>query len=1067
MLNGVYAGRESEKPFALFGDDLGTDLYGGLAPGKWTLEATPYQGDVPGSIVEVTFEIKKGFKPTPSPTVNADIRIYLWLVNTETQARVMEVTTEMPIAAASSKYSIEAVVVGMSEPMSMKFFLDSKRVSTDRSDGPYFLFGKENGLPRGDVDGLLTVGTQHKINARVIDGQGNQIANAIRFFTLVDPPQTIVLHLWNAASSKKIKRIDPDDVIPVDPSDEFTIKAIPKALKNKNDGIDVKRVDFYRNQEMISSQLTSPFFMFGKDDSGHLIPGLNVGRHYVQAFAYDDKDDLIEQRGLVFYMADDTPTDQPIAPTPIPTDKPIEEPPVAKIKGVKLYSAESINPAENAAIKKIGNGETVVTESTLFNIECLVKKAGLVDKVQFWIDDAFVVTEKHAPYFIYGDDGYKNPKQGNLGLGQHKLRCAALDGQENVIDDKTVQFLLEAPPGPTPEPTQAKPTLQPTDPMPTLQPTEEPPPTLGECGRGSKSSGSDYEITGELKQWHRISVTIDGPYVSEKDDYNPFANYRMTCKFTKNGQKMETAGFFAADGDAGNSGASSGNKWRCYFAPTETGRWDFQVDFRKGSGVALQYSSTAGDTLAPYNGISGNFFIDCSDKTGSRDFRGKGFLTRSKDHYYLRFQDGSFYLKNGADSPENFFGYNDFDDTYDTKTDKPPGQNSPTYFLHKYSSHFKDWNDGDPTWKNGKGKAIIGAVNYLASVGVNSIYMIPYNVDGGDGGDCWPWINHNERYRFDVSKLAQWEVVVNHMTEKGVMFHWVMQENENDRKIADNARLLYIREMLARFGHSPAMTVNMGEENNNKGWELKEISDWVRHIDPYGHPISLHTYFNVKNLSVMGYYEKVFDEDPRMMDMTSIQSWGNEVDIYVQQFRQRTSAYKWAVMLDEQVPPVNDFGTNKDKLRDIVWRCYLGGCAGAEWYFGYQEQLNDLRTENFRYADFLWSVNGFAHRFMTNDVQNFATMEPKKPGDANDCSKPWNSFCLYDTGKKYAIYFPDGTSNAQVDLRNTGGATFSIMWLNPRDGTKYNGGTISGGSWISLQAPSELYKDWAVLIQRA
>jgi len=40
----------------------------------------------------------------------------------------------------------------------------------------------------------------------------------------------------------------------------------------------------------------------------------------------------------------------------------------------------------------------------------------------------------------------------------------------------------------------------------------------------------------------------------------------------------------------------------------------------------------------------------------------------------------------------------------------------------------KDWQSGDPDWGNGKGKAIIGALNYLASQHVNSIYFLPMNI---------------------------------------------------------------------------------------------------------------------------------------------------------------------------------------------------------------------------------------------------------------------------------------------------------------------------------------------------
>ncbi|MEZ5397229.1 MAG: hypothetical protein R2724_31240 [Bryobacterales bacterium] len=35
--------------------------------------------------------------------------------------------------------------------------------------------------------------------------------------------------------------------------------------------------------------------------------------------------------------------------------------------------------------------------------------------------------------------------------------------------------------------------------------------------------------------------------------------------------------------------------------------------------------------------------------------------------------------------------------------------------IHHYEPHVQDWKPGDPTWQGGKGKGIIGALNYLAS----------------------------------------------------------------------------------------------------------------------------------------------------------------------------------------------------------------------------------------------------------------------------------------------------------------------------------------------------------------
>ncbi|MFH7813328.1 hypothetical protein ACH0C8_15565, partial [Acetobacter lovaniensis] len=90
---------------------------------------------------------------------------------------------------------------------------------------------------------------------------------------------------------------------------------------------------------------------------------------------------------------------------------------------------------------------------------------------------------------------------------------------------------------------------------------------------------------------------------------------------------------------------------------------------------------------------------------------------------------------------------------------------------------------------------IIGALNYLASMGVNSVYFITYNLDGGDGKDTWMWTSSAERWRYDVSKLDQWEIVFDHMDSLGIQMHLLTQETENDGNLGGNGNLNNIRKL--------------------------------------------------------------------------------------------------------------------------------------------------------------------------------------------------------------------------------------------------------------------------------
>ena len=116
--------------------------------------------------------------------------------------------------------------------------------------------------------------------------------------------------------------------------------------------------------------------------------------------------------------------------------------------------------------------------------------------------------------------------------------------------------------------------------------------------------------------------------------------------------------------------------------------------------------------------------------------------------HHLRFSNGDYFVKVGTDSPEDLLAYYEFDGT--------PQK-------HMYSPHLRDFNSGDPTWRGGKGKRIIGAFNYLAEVGLNSVSMLLFNV-GGDGNNVWPFVSPSKASwtRYDCSKLDQWEVCAWH-----------------------------------------------------------------------------------------------------------------------------------------------------------------------------------------------------------------------------------------------------------------------------------------------------------------
>jgi hypothetical protein len=202
----------------------------------------------------------------------------------------------------------------------------------------------------------------------------------------------------------------------------------------------------------------------------------------------------------------------------------------------------------------------------------------------------------------------------------------------------------------------------------------------------------------------------------------------MTVRFAhESGEPVyEVPGNFAADGNAANSGADRGVKWCAHLSPDKTGNWNYEISFLKGELVAVidvSYSKK----LTPYDWVTGSFTISPTDKTG-RDFRGKGRLEYIGEHH-LQFQGTKeYFLKAGADAPETFLAYAEFDATYTGYSDVW----STRVPIKHYSAHLIDWKEGDPVWQENKGKGIIGALKYLSGKGVNAFSFLTYNA-GGDG----------------------------------------------------------------------------------------------------------------------------------------------------------------------------------------------------------------------------------------------------------------------------------------------------------------------------------------------
>jgi hypothetical protein len=572
-------------------------------------------------------------------------------------------------------------------------------------------------------------------------------------------------------------------------------------------------------------------------------------------------------------------------------------------------------------------------------------------------------------------------------------------------------------------------------------------------------------ITGELKKWHKITLTFTGPQSDETAKPNPFLDYRLNATFALGKKQYVVPGYYAADGDAAETSATSGNKWRVHFVPDDVGRWTYTISFRTGPDIALSDDPTTGSGIA-FDNARGSFVIGPSNKTG-RDFRAKGLLKYVGKRYLQFAETGEYFLKGGADSPENFLAYADFDGTFDAGELKREGEAAGEKFLHRYEPHVRDLQSGDPTWKDGKGKGIIGALNYLAGKGMNSVYFIPYNIDGGDGKDVWPWINPREKLRLDCSKLDQWEIVFPQMDKLGLMLHIITQEQENDQGLDGGElgpqRKLYYRELIARFAHRLALVWNLGEENTNTDQQRKAFCRYIKDLDQYDHPIVCHTF--------PGEYDKVYEPllGYEYFDGVSLQTNDTHAQTIKWIDRSASAGRPWFVCLDEIGPPHTGVMPDKDDYwhdevrRKHLWGNLMAGGAGVEWYFGYNFPNNDLNCEDWHSRDHLWDLTRYALEFF-HQYLPFTEMSHH-----DELTSAQDDYCFALPGQIYAIYLPHG-GTTNLDLGDSSG-TFTVRWYNPRAGGPLQMGSVGEvtgpGSVAIGQPPQEPDKDWVALIIRS
>ena len=566
------------------------------------------------------------------------------------------------------------------------------------------------------------------------------------------------------------------------------------------------------------------------------------------------------------------------------------------------------------------------------------------------------------------------------------------------------------------------------------------------------------QATAEVLQFHTATLSFTGPQTSETATPNPFTDFRLLVTFVHPEKTVTVRGFYAADGNAANTSADAGDVWQARFTPDRPGTWTWSAKLKTGSNIAISSDAAMGKDVQ-LEVASGTIKVTAGaiDPATTRDFKAHGHVISDKG--FFRFaRSGNYWLKRGTDSPENFLAFHQFDGTYRTSAETDEGEAAAGNSLHQFPNHIADWRTGDPIWKGDQGKAIVGAISYLASTGMNVAYFLTMNI-GGDGKDVWPFLDHETFDRFDVSKLDQWEILFGHMQTQGVMLHVVTQETENERMLDDGdtgpQRKLYYLELIARFGHHPGLVWNLGEENGPADFspngqttvQRQAMARFFQANDPYQHPVLVHTHSTAQ-----GKEEVIHDllgdaaltgvsfqvDDPKRVH-AEIAHWAAASE---------ESGKRWMITMDEIGPwhtgaLPDDLDPKHDSLRHhVMWGSLMAGAAGFEWYFGAKYPGNDLTAEDWRTRDIMWKQSNIAATFFEKHIPWW---EIKSAPDVITAPAEHQCYCSAKAAQLYLIYVPTGTEEVTVNLAGDAADDFKIRWFNP-----VSGGELSSGSVESI-----------------
>lgn len=597
---------------------------------------------------------------------------------------------------------------------------------------------------------------------------------------------------------------------------------------------------------------------------------------------------------------------------------------------------------------------------------------------------------------------------------------------------------------------------------------------VGACTSSYAQVATDTSEYGYAK-WQPVDILVyDTSQVWDQagtlPGENPWRDVSIRVAFNKQwspGQPINLNTYrsyarFVADGDAANTGATTGNVWKARFIPPETGFWTYTVYMGVGDSLNMEFDTSPNSQY--WSGgyiIQGNFFVKDSLVDHPSDFDKHGPL-----HYtnarYPRYQDGTWlYPITAVESRENRLAYTGFGDT----TISQDGINDHLFL--DYAPHWQDtsiYPETIPAWDT-TGGGLFGEASYLMSKSVSGISMV-INNNAGQGKNVVPYLSHStpvlwehtaEQFNFDVVKLDRWEDYLDYLRQigKGFVVEFDLWDDENSRNFSNKSRGIYLNTVgAATFQWYPGSIVNLGE---NMLWPFQQTEGvdtlykyilWAWNMCPYGgqypyivtsgawanqigydavySPLIGFTAFSGPSLTVNNPVNTSVIRDLHDSTITSNQ-WMISVD--------NNLPSNFATLRDGQV---GYYGSNSYDQLDIIDHWMWGSHFMQAWKVSYTyDNIEDRQLEDHRVrenlfnlsanqADF-WQSAGFPWYFATYGGDSLCGVEGHHVLAWEDSS---------------FLYYHTGPSGQDFKIKVLLGEVYSMWTFDTYTGNWQNNGTF-------------------------